>query len=92
MDAASHRSNLFSLVARSFHVGQHFGHSQERAQINRSGLMTRQNLGHTLVDLDFKTIDFFLVLSNAIYETHFTGGERLHSVLHHGLNKPTHLQ
>ena len=54
--------------------------------------MTRQNLSHTFVNLYLKPIDFFFVLTHAIDQTKIALGERLHAVVDHGLNQPTHLQ
>ena len=54
--------------------------------------MTRQNLRHTLIDINFKPINFFFVFAHAINQPDIAFSQGLHTVLHHGLNEPTHLQ
>ena len=92
VNAACHRGDLIGLVARTLHIGQHFGHCQQRAQIDRRRLMTRQNRCHAVINLNLQTVDILLALFDALDKRHIASRQGIHTVLNHRFHQAAHLQ
>ncbi|CFU08028.1 Uncharacterised protein [Bordetella pertussis] len=90
--AAHGGGDLLGLVARALHVGQHLGDGQQGAQVDRGGLVARQDQADALVDLDFVPVDLFLALAHLLDHAHVAGRNGFDRFVDHGLDDSAHLE